>query len=136
MQSMLASSRLDQLGFVASSVCAVHCVLGAVMAGASGLAGAFVQDERVESLLLASAVIVAVIASAMGYRRHRDRWAVLLVVVGLSLLGIRRFLDPPPLQETMLSVAAAALLIGAHARNAQLLHRLRACCISDRCAAP
>jgi hypothetical protein len=136
MQSMLASSRLDQLGVVASSVCAVHCALGAVMVGASGLAGALVQDERVEAMLLLSAVFVAVIASATGYRRHRDRWVASLVVVGLSLLGIEHFLDPSPLPEPVISIVAAALLVGAHARNARLLHRLRACCGSDGCAAP
>ncbi len=126
MQSVSSSSRLDQLGVVASSVCAVHCALGPLMLGASGLAGSLVQDERVEAVLLLSAVVVAVSASTMGYRRHRDRRVVSLVVAGLLLVSVGRFFEPP-FPEPMFPIAAAGLLIGAHARNALLLHRLRAC---------
>lgn len=136
MQSMLVSWRVDQLGVVASSVCAVHCALGVVMAGAPGFVGSLVQDEGVEAILLVLAGLFAVSATVMGFRRHRDRWVVALVLVALSLLLIGRFVETSLLPESVFSIAAAVLLIGAHSRNALLLHRVRACCDDDGCAAP
>jgi hypothetical protein len=134
MRSMLESSRLDQFGVVTSAACAIHCAIGPLLVGASGLLGSIVQDERVETLLALAAVVVAVMAAALGYRRHRDRWVLFLVAAGLSLLGVARFFELPPLPEPLLLIFAAAVLIGAHARNALLLHRLRSCCSRDGCA--
>lgn len=136
MQSVLANSRLDQLGVAATSVCAVHCALGAAIAGASGFAGSLVADPRIETVLVLSAVLLAVLALSKGYRRHRDRWVLSLFVGGLSFLGIGHLLEVSLVPEHMFTVAAGGLLIGAHARNARVLHRLRACCGPAGCAAP
>jgi hypothetical protein len=109
----------------------MHCALGAVTIGVSGLAASVSQDERVEALLLASAMGIAVVAVVRGYRRYRDRRVVLFVLAGLSLLGIGRCVEAFPLLHTASSVVASALLIGGHALNARSLHLLRACCDSN-----
>jgi hypothetical protein len=105
------------------------------MAGASGLASSFLQDEGLEAVLVASAVVIALIATGVGYRRHRDRWVILLVVLGFSLLALGRIGDFAWLPEPVFPVTAAILLIGAHVRNARLLHRVRECCGPESCAA-
>jgi hypothetical protein len=135
MQGKPPRSRLDQLGVLASSICAVHCALGAVLVGASGLVGSFVQDERVEAVLLISAVVVALIACGAGYRRHRDKWVLVLVALGLLLLGVGRIVDLSGIPEPVTPITAAAFLIGAHIRNARLLHRVHECCTPEGCAA-
>ena len=70
--------------------------------------------------------------------RHRDRGVIALVALGLGSLCVGRLLETP-LPEPAFSIGTAALLVGAHlrnARNARLLHRLRACCASNECALP
>ena len=125
---MLQSSRLDQLGVIASSVCVLHCALGSLMIGATGLTGPVMQDERLETMLLLCAVVVASIACTIGYRRHQDRSVVSLMVAGLFFAAIGRIFEPSAIPEPVFPILAAVFLIGAHTRNALLLRRLRTCC--------
>lgn len=143
MQSMTSSSpafslwrqrsRFDQLGVVASCLCAVHCAAGAILVGVSSVAGSLFRDERVELMFLLFSAGFAVLAIASGYRKHRDRRAFLFALAGLSMLGIGRCIDGPRLLETTFSVLGAGLLVSGHVLNARLLHRLHACCAAAGC---
>jgi hypothetical protein len=128
--------RFDQLGVVASSVCAVHCALSAVIVGASSALGTLFRDERLELAFLLSAVALAAASVATSYRRHRDQTVVVLAVTGLALLGAGRALESSHLLETAGSVLGAGLLITCHLRNARLLRRVQACCAAGECTAP
>jgi hypothetical protein len=125
---------LDLLGVITSAGCAIHCALGPLLVGVSGVASSLVEDERIEMVLLLSAVVVAVIAAALGHRRHGDRWVVSLVMVGLSLVGIAHFFEPSGVPEPVYPVLAAVVLIAAHVRNARALLRHRACCSGATCS--
>jgi hypothetical protein len=121
--------RLDHLGIVASSLCAVHCVLGVMLLGVSGVVGALVENERLELVLLLSASTAALLAVAGGYRQHRDPRVGLLIGGGLLLLGLGAVVAASHVVDAALSVAAATILITGHVLNARLLHRLRLCCV-------
>lgn len=129
-------SRLDRLGVVASCLCAVHCALGAVFVGVSGVAGSLFRDERLELIFLLCAVGLAVASVATGYRQHRSRTVVLFAMAGLSLLGVSRGIDGARFVEAASSVVGACLLIVGHSLNARLLHRLGTCRVINGCAAP
>jgi hypothetical protein len=128
--------RFDQLGVVASSVCAVHCALSAVILGASSALGTLLRDERLELTFLFSAVALAGASVATSYRRHRDPTVVVLAVAGLALLGAGRALASSHLLETAGSVLGAGLLITCHLLNARLLRRAQTCCATGECTAP
>lgn len=136
MRSVLARSRLDQLGVVASGLCAAHCTLGAVLFAVWGGLGSLVEDERIEMVLLMSAVVAALVAATTGYRRHRDPRVISSILAGLLVLGIGSLVEGARLLEAGISVTAATLLIRGHARNARLLHQLSAGCRTGDCIAP
>jgi hypothetical protein len=133
MQPVPVRYRLDQLGIVASSLCAVHCALGVVLLGVSGVASALMENERLELALLLSASTAALLAGAGGYRQHRDPRVGLLIGGGLLLLGLGAVVAASHVVDAALSVAAATILITGHALNARLLHRLRLCCPPGTC---
>ncbi len=117
--------RSDQLGILASSVCAVHCVAGAVLAGTSAV-GMLFTDERVELAFTSVAVLVAATALSLGSRRHRRAAPLLLGLAGFVVIAIARLGRTGA--EVPLSVTGTGLLVAAHVVNIRALRRHRACC--------
>ncbi|MBX3275669.1 MAG: MerC domain-containing protein [Sandaracinaceae bacterium] len=117
----------DRVGIVASSACAVHCVAGAVLAGAAGVAGA-IADERVELALLVVALGIAALVLGSSYAKHRDARPALLALGALAPLALARALEwEPEGIEVALSVLGAACLVGAHVLNLRATRRAHAC---------
>ena len=76
--------RIDRLGAVASSLCALHCVLCSVLPVTLGALGlGFLLSHRVEWLLVLCAIGFASVALRLGWQKHRS-----LVVAGLFGIGI------------------------------------------------
>ncbi len=122
------SGRLDRFGVGASSLCAVHCLAGAVFAGSSGLIG-FVRRPGLELSLVASAMLLAVWSLVSSYRRHALRLPLVLMGFAFALIGAARLGSwPSERAETILSISGAALLVCAHVINLRALRRLDACC--------
>jgi hypothetical protein len=116
-EPMTVDGKPDQLGILASSLCAVHCVAGAVVAGASGL-GPLLRDERLELGFVGVALLLAAFALVTTFRRHRQ-WAPLLVVL-MALIPVflaRCVTWPSGHTELMLSVTGAMGLVLAHVLN-------------------
>jgi len=120
----------DRAGVCASTLCAVHCAAGAVLASAVGVgyAGGLVSDERVEAVLAVIAVALALVALTQGFRTHGARAPVALGAVGLTLLASSRLLEFGSWIEPGLSIGGAFLLVGAHLVNLRARRQYSACC--------
>lgn len=124
----MSSGRADRLGMVASGLCAVHCVAGALLAGVSAT-GLLLADPRVELGFVAVAMVVAAAALSMGFRRHRKVAPPLLGALGIAVIAIGRALRlDNEIAEAAWSVSGAALLISAHVVNLRALQRNAVCC--------
>lgn len=78
------TDRLDRVGAVASSLCAVHCAVCALLPAAFGALGMGVLlGHEVEWVFTLIAVVFAAGALISGWRRHRS-----VRVAGLLALGI------------------------------------------------
>jgi hypothetical protein len=110
---------LDRLGIGASTLCAVHCVVLALLAG--GLpAGAEWVGEAMDLPMTGGAIAIAGLALAPGYRRHRWPMPVALAAFGAAaLLGSRM----PGLSD---EVELGASLVGALSFVVAHLANLRA----------
>jgi hypothetical protein len=118
----------DRVGVVASTLCAVHCIGTAVLAGVSGV-GAVFADERVEVGFCVCAVSIALAALVRGWRRHRFWMPGSVGSSGIVLLLTARCTRlESSVTETILSVAGGALLITAHVLNIQRLRQAGSCC--------
>jgi hypothetical protein len=122
--------RLDAFGVLMSGICAVHCVVVALFLAAVPLAGAtLLADPRVESLFVASALVIGLISLGLGFWRvHRDERPMILFAIGaLFLLTVRPALAQTPVLEAAVVVLAAGAIITGHLWNRRLLHVHAAC---------
>jgi hypothetical protein len=120
----VAPGRADRVGIAASSLCALHCALGAALAGTAA-AGGLLLEESVELVLVAAAVIVAAVAIGLGFREHRQSAPAWIAGAGIVLLAAAR--AGPESAEAALSIAGAAVLIAAHLANLRYLRRAGVC---------
>jgi MerC mercury resistance protein len=122
------ASRADRAGIVASSVCAVHCLVVSVLAGASSVTLVF-GDPRIEVGLSATAILLAVAALVTAFRRHRRTVPALIGGLGVTSVATARFAHAiPEGAETVLAVAGGALLVTAHVLNIRECRRADDCC--------
>ena len=82
-----ASMRWDRLGFVASSLCAVHCVcMPWLLAAMPFLAGSVFASREAEHWFVAGSVFLAIACTVGGCRVHRHWWLIGVGVVGAAVL--------------------------------------------------
>ncbi|MDP3274822.1 MAG: MerC domain-containing protein [Deltaproteobacteria bacterium] len=124
----MESARVDRLGIVASTVCAVHCALGFVLVGASGVGRVF-ANKQLEVIFVSFAVLLAVSALGLGARRHRRAAPLALGLCGIATLGLSRGMEfRAEYVEVLLSLVGTSFLITAHVFNLRFLRQLDACC--------
>jgi hypothetical protein len=115
----------DRVGAATSSLCAVHCAGGALLALAAtpfSRAAEVFGNTSVEAGFATAATLIALHSLLRGYRWHRDRGVVWLVAVGLSLLGAARLVDGARALELASSLLGATCLVVGHACS---IYRLR-----------
>jgi hypothetical protein len=119
---------LDRAGVVLSSACALHCALMPAVAGVLPIIGLNdVVPETVESMLLLTSVIVAMVSLAGGCRHHRQWRPWLFLFGGLALISVGRLLlDEVRWFETGIVTTGALLIATAHLVNSRL-------CCASRC---
>lgn len=124
----MLQERVDKVGIVASTMCAVHCTIGALLIGATG-AGRVFADEKLEVAFVAFAILVAVGALTLGYRRHRSILPMMVGAAGILPLGGARLIEfGGESAEVVFSVLGAGFLVGAHWLNLRRLRSHSACC--------
>lgn len=120
--------RADHAGVAASTLCAVHCLAGGVLAGVSGVAPVF-TDSRVEIASATLAVALAASALAGAYRRHGRCLPCILGGFGIAALAVARLAHlGSEAVEAAVSLAGGGLLVTAHVTNIRALRCARACC--------
>ena len=101
-------TRLDTAGAAASFVCAVHCMVVALLLGVMPTL-AFLAASWIEWAFLATSTAIGLVSLIPGYRRHRMRKPLALFTVGIAVLAtLRALLVPPSLLELTAAVTAAS----------------------------
>lgn len=127
--SLSFATRLDQAGLIASSLCALHCLLMPLAVGLLPLFGlSFLADEQTEWALIGVALFVGVCSLIPGFWYHHRKLPPLIVfAIGVALiLLVRLWLENFPLLELLGVVLGGVLLAAAHALN---LRYCRLCCL-------
>lgn len=110
----------DRLGASASFLCAVHCALLPFVIALLPLLGLeFLADHRVERIFVLCAAMLASMTLLTGYRRHRRRLPLMLMLPGLTLMlaGIAVDLDTQIALHSVLVTCGGCLLATAHVIN-------------------
>lgn len=88
------SEHVDRLGAVASSLCAVHCVVCALLPAVFGALGlGFMLGHEAEWMFTLLAVIFAGIALLHGWRRHGSVHVAGMLAVGIVGLLVSRGIE-------------------------------------------
>lgn len=88
------TERLDRFGAVASSVCAVHCAVCALLPAAFAAFGLGVLlGHEAEWVFTIIAVLCAGAALGLGWQRHRSPHVALMLLLGISGLLASRGLE-------------------------------------------
>jgi hypothetical protein len=127
----------DRIGATASFLCAVHCaVLPFVLAALPAFGLGFLADHGFERGFILGASLLATGTLIHGYRRHRVRHALALLLPGLMLLWIGGFVmdaHSTYLWHALLVALGGSCVAAAHLTNLRLVHVLdhSACCEHD-----
>ena len=116
---MEPTRRLDLAGATLSSLCALHCLLIPLVAGALPVA-ALHGSERLEAGLLGLSILVALIASYAGWRLHRRGWTLAIVAAAIAAIVAGRALGEGQSLGRVLVIAGALGLAGSHLCNRYL----------------
>ncbi|MBT6432053.1 MAG: MerC domain-containing protein [Deltaproteobacteria bacterium] len=88
------SQKLDRFGAVASSLCALHCALCALLPAAlSALGLGFLIGHEAEWLLTLVAVALGMVAMIVGWRQHRSFRVAGVLAIGIVGLLVSRGLE-------------------------------------------
>jgi hypothetical protein len=111
----------DVVGFSASAICAVHCLLVPALLLLSSFSGSeFLHDHRLENfILIFSAAVGSASIIPSWFRHHRKSLPAIIFFHGLLLIALGR-LDVPILAETLLTTTGATLVAIAHWFNWKL----------------
>jgi peptidoglycan/LPS O-acetylase OafA/YrhL len=111
----------DQLGILASALCAVHCLATPVLISSSALCARYMPgEERTHRSLALAVAVLGALALARGFRAHRRKRVPGLMAAGLACLLAGAFGGeslPPMLPELGLTLAGSACMILAHGCN-------------------
>ena len=105
--------RLDRAGIALSALCATHCVLALVLAGAFG---GLLLSPVFHEAGLALAVALGIVGLGIGVARHRRFGVLLPAAFGLCLMALALMADHGPV-EAGLTIVCVVLLAFAHWSN-------------------
>lgn len=111
--------RWDRFGVGLSALCMVHC-LGLPVVALLTPALALPESHAFHIGLLALVAPIALIALALGFRRHRAWGPVSIGAVGLGLLILAVSPGLPGLAEKGLTLLGGLFLVTAHLLNSRL----------------
>jgi hypothetical protein len=118
-------TRTDKLAIFLSSLCVVHCLLTPILLIAiPSLAGVtMLNDETFHRLMLFFVVPCGVLALAIGYTHHRQRWLAVSGLIGLAVLSSPLWLGHAYLGEKgelVVSILGSLMIVAVHTINYKL----------------
>ncbi|MGH9823683.1 MAG: MerC domain-containing protein [Blastocatellia bacterium] len=127
--------RLDGIGMVASSLCAIHCLLTPFVVFLVPIiaAAGHIASPRAEWTFLAVSMTVGVLSLLPSYFRHHQRTAALrLFAIGICLILLGRLaLEDYVVFETFVVVSGGILIAAGHALNRRFCQACRSCWIES-----
>jgi hypothetical protein len=121
----------DRLGVFASSACMVHCALVPVLVSlAPSFAHFLPASEAVHRTLVFALAAIGGLAFRSGFRVHRRRIVLLVMVCALACLALAAFLGETIIShrvEIGITTAGSVLLITAHVMNRTFCRHCRQC---------
>ena len=124
------SQRLDTLGALASTACAVHCLLTPAVLALLPLLGASIWAAPwLENGAVILAIVLGLTSLLHGYSHHRQFRALGLLLGGIALLAIGRGVvgHDDQLWETVFVVLGGLAVAGAHLINRRLCQVCETC---------
>lgn len=122
----------DRVGATASFLCALHCAaLPFVLALLPAIGLGFLADHTFEHWFIAFATTLALTMLIRGYGRHREWFALAVLLPGLVLLWIGGFLVEPEVSamgHAVLVALGGSAVAAAHVINLRLTTAAGACC--------
>ena len=116
----------DRLGAAAATLCAVHCaLLPLAMAFLPALGLEFLGSHAFEGFFLGFTMVFATLSVAHSLRAHGRFFAWHLLLPGLALLWIERFIPwihDQPVAHAVVMVTAGSLVAAAHLLNLRKAH--------------
>lgn len=121
-----ARQPIDRFGTMASTACAVHCVLNAALPNLLAALGLrALLGHEAEWVFTAAAIAFGCAALVLGWRNHHSRRVVALLGGGIAALLLARLLEEAGEAVCMsLSVIGGALLIAGHLSNIRASRRI------------
>lgn len=116
-------NQLDTLGASLSFACALHCALQPLLLAMLPVFGlGFLLDERLETIFLAGAIVLAGATVISGWRHHRQPQALPVMAVAAVIIVISRV---PAFEafEMPLAVSGALGIMASHLLNLWLHKR-------------
>jgi len=115
----------DHVGTYLSLVCAVHCILTPIAVTLLPLfAAKALLNESFHEIVMGVSVVLSVLSSAWGYRRHRKWHLFLIVVGGIGFLSLSRTVER---NEAILAGLGGLLLATGHIVNRRLCEACQEC---------
>lgn len=113
-------SSIDTVGILASSICAIHCLLLPMILSMSAFGGfVFLNNPVLENIFLATSAFVAIGSLLTSYiRHHRKFTAIGILLFGFLFIGLSRFVAG--FNESLLTSSGAAMVALAHYVNFRL----------------
>jgi hypothetical protein len=111
----------DLVGFSASAVCAIHCLVVPVLLLFSSFSGiSFLHNHTAETVILFFSLVIGSVAIIPSwFRHHRKSLPVFLFFAGIICIATGRF-NVSMLTETLLTTVGACLVATAHLINWKL----------------
>ena len=109
-------ARLDRVGIVVSSLCAVHCLLTILLISGFGFGSHFLFSPALHRIGLAIALVIAAVAIGWGALRHRRAAPFVVAMTGLSFMG-GALAVPHGRDEAILTIIGVALVSLGHVLN-------------------
>ncbi len=117
---------IDRLGALASTACAVHCTLAALVPSALAAVGlGALLGHGTEWVFTLVAVGFASVALGLGWRKHRSTPAAGALAAGIVGLLVARFVEESGAHElgTVIAVLSGVVLVVGHALNLRVSRR-------------
>lgn len=121
---------IDHLGMAASTTCAIHCMVMALLP--SGLAlGGFqaLFGHEAEWVISISVGLLAILAAFMGYRMHGSRKILAIMAAATCGIFVSRFAEEWGIHTvgTIIGVVSSLVLAFGHLLNLRAMHACKTC---------